>query len=78
MPTILNILGPLWRLCTSFASYKSPPGGTAGLQIRRAGFDSPAACHTAGWLERLGAGLQIRITRVRLPLRPQRLVVIPT
>ncbi len=46
MNHVLTIIGPLWRLCTNFVSFKSPPGGTAGLQIRRAEFDPLAACHS--------------------------------
>lgn len=38
----------LWRLCTDSASYRSRPGGTAGLQNRRVEFDSLAACLMAG------------------------------
>lgn len=45
MLNFLHILGPLWRLCTS-SSYKSLPGGAAGLQNRRTGFDPLAACHS--------------------------------
>lgn len=47
MLTMLHILGPLWRLCTGFL-YRSRPGGTAGLQIRRAEFGPLAACYRAG------------------------------
>ena len=42
MLTSLHLLGPLWRACTNL--YRSRPGGTAGLQIRRAEFDPLAAC----------------------------------
>lgn len=49
MLSILNTLGPLWRLCTDSLSYRSLPGGAAGLQIRRTEFDSLAACHLGGW-----------------------------
>ena len=34
----------LWRLCTNSFSYRSRPGGTAGLQNLRVEFDSLAAC----------------------------------
>ncbi len=44
MFNVLTLIGPLWRLCTD-SGYKSLPGGTAGLQIRRAEFDTLAACH---------------------------------
>lgn len=46
---ILHALGPLWRPCTSLRAYRSLPGGTRGLQIREAGFDSPVACPLGGW-----------------------------
>ena len=55
----LNILAPLWRLCMNLLSYKSLPGGTAGLQIRRAEFDPLAACHKGKWSSGLDARLQI-------------------
>ena len=45
MNHVLTLIGPLWRLCTD-SSYKSLPGGAAGLQNRRTGFDPLAACHS--------------------------------
>ena len=43
MPNPIQTRNQLWRLCTNF-TYRSLPGGTAGLQNRRAEFDSLAAC----------------------------------
>ena len=48
MLSLLHILGPLWRLCTD-STYKSLPGGAAGLQNRRTRFDPAAACHSGRW-----------------------------
>jgi hypothetical protein len=39
----LNLLGPLWRLCTNF-SYRSCPGGIQGLQNPGAQFESATIC----------------------------------
>lgn len=49
MPNPLSTRNQLWRGCTNSTSYRSRPGGTAGLQIRRAEFDSLAACSLGRW-----------------------------
>lgn len=50
----LAIRNQLWRLCTNFTSYRSRPGGTQGLQIPGAEFDSLAICHNGRWSSWLG------------------------
>lgn len=76
MNRVLTIIGPLWRLCTNFVSFKSLPGGAAGLQIWRTEFESQAACQgqDAEWL---GAGLQPQFREFDSHLALQ-LVVTPT
>lgn len=39
----------LWRLCTSFNSYRSLSGETQGLQTPEAEFDSLAPCRNGRW-----------------------------
>ena len=48
MLTALHLLGPLWRLCTSLASYRSGPGGTQSLQNSGSEFESLSACRLGG------------------------------
>ena len=69
----------LWRLCTNLFSYRSRPGGTAGLQNLRVEFDSLATCLMAG-----GRVVKALVCKTRFhgfdsrPVIQHDVVVIPT